>query len=61
MHTPETNSEGGLPPTPDMFPIIRPIELESHSPLSENKINIVLNKTKDIILALMFLILFVLM
>ena len=46
MQTPETNSEGGLPPTPDMSPTIRPIELESPFPLCETKISVVLNKTK---------------
>ena len=37
IHTPGTDSEGGLPPTPDMSPIIRPMELESPCPLSETK------------------------
>ena len=53
MHTPETNSERELPPTPDMSPIIRPIELESPFPLSETKISVVWDKTQDIILELL--------
>ena len=32
MHSPETDSEKELPPTPDMSPVIRPIEFE-FSPL----------------------------
>ena len=52
-HTPETNSKGGLPPTPEMSLIIRPIELESPFPQSETKICVVLDKTKDIILELL--------
>ena len=53
MHTPETDSKRELPPTPDMSPIIRPIELESPFPLSETKISVVLDKTQDIILELL--------
>ena len=50
MHTPETDSEKE---TPDMFPIVRPIEFESSLPLGEDKIKVVLDKTQNIILELL--------
>ena len=53
MHTPETNSRRELPPTPDLSPIIRPMELESPLPLSETRTSVVLDKTQDIILELL--------
>ena len=53
MQTPETDSEKELPPTPDMSPIIRPIEFESSLSLREAEIGIVLAKTKNIILELL--------
>ena len=52
-HTPETDSERELPPTPDMSPITRPIVLEFPFPLSETKISVVLDKTQDMILELL--------
>ena len=53
MHTPETDSEKELPPTPDMTPIVRPIEFESSLPLREAKIEVILDKTQNIILELL--------
>ena len=52
-HTPETDSERELPTTPDMSPIIRPIESEPHFPVSEIKTSVVLDKTQDTILELL--------
>ena len=53
MHTPETNSEKEIPPTPDMSPIIRPIKFESSLSLREAEIEVVLNKTHNIISVLL--------
>ena len=53
MHTPETDSKGGLPPTLHMSPIIKPMELESPFPLSKANISVVRDKTQDIILELL--------
>ena len=53
IHTPETDSEKELPPTPDMSPIIRPIEFKSSLPLREDEICVVLDKTQNIILELL--------
>ena len=47
MHTPETDFEK-LPPTPDMSPIVRPIEFEFSVPLKEAKIAVSLDKTQNI-------------
>ena len=35
-----------LPPTQDMFPIVRPIEFESSLPLKEAKMEVVLDNPK---------------
>ena len=53
MHTPETYSEKELPQTPDMSPIVRPIEFKSSIPLREAEIEAVLDKTLNIILELL--------
>ena len=45
-HTPETDSEKEVPPTPDMSPIIRPVEFEPSLPLREAEIEVVLDKPK---------------
>ena len=55
MHTPETNSKRELLPTPNMFPIIRPLEIESPFHLSETKISVLLDRTQDIILNYYFI------
>ena len=49
VHTPETDSEKELPPTPDMSPIVRLIEFESYLPLKEAKIEVVLGQNQNII------------
>ena len=50
---PETDSEKELPPTPDMSPIVKPIEFESSLPLKEAEIKVVSDKTQNIILELL--------